>query len=77
MRFSAAMEMCIYGKHKITRPSWNGSGQYVSLGENITFIEGGVVFGCDKALIFHGKSGIQVGWLASQGDMLADDWEVL
>lgn len=78
MRFSAAIEMCIYGGHKIYRAGWNGKGQYVRLGECIDFNEG------DKrrhtgtrALIFHGTRGIQVGWLASQGDMLAEDWEVM
>lgn len=30
----------------------------------------------NKAIIFHGTNGVQVGWLASQEDMLADDWEV-
>ena len=28
----------------------------------------------DRALVFVGTRGIQVGWLASQADMLAEDW---
>jgi hypothetical protein len=28
----------------------------------------------NKALAFVGTSGVQMGWLASQADMLADDW---
>ena len=28
----------------------------------------------NKALAFVGTSGVQMGWLASQADMLAEDW---
>ena len=31
----------------------------------------------NKAIAFVGTSGVQMGWLASQADMLADDWEVV
>ena len=31
----------------------------------------------NKAISFHGTSGIQLGWLASQSDMLSEDWEVI
>ena len=82
MRFSAAIEFCIYRNKKIRRTGWNGRSQYVILGKDIAFLEPNdkcewEICECDKALIFHGTSGIQVGWLASQGDMLADDWEVI
>lgn len=30
----------------------------------------------NHVLVFHGTSGVQVGWLASQADMLAEDWVV-
>ena len=30
-----------------------------------------------QALAFVGTSGVQMGWLASQADMLADDWEIV
>lgn len=29
-----------------------------------------------KAISFVGKSGVQLGWLASQADMLAEDWRI-
>ncbi len=29
------------------------------------------------ALAFVGTSGVQLGWLASQADMLADDWVIV
>ena len=28
----------------------------------------------NKAVAFHGTSGIQLGWLVSQSDMLSNDW---
>lgn len=31
----------------------------------------------NKALAFVGTSGVQMGWLASQADMLADDWRIV
>ena len=31
----------------------------------------------NKALAFVGTSGVQMGWLASQADMLADDWKIV
>ena len=41
----------------------------------------GVIVNCDHeaignmAIAFCGTSGVQMGWLASQADMLADDWK--
>lgn len=31
----------------------------------------------NRALAFVGTSGVQMGWLASQADMLADDWTIV
>ena len=31
----------------------------------------------NKALAFVGTSGVQMGWLASQADMLAEDWYIV
>ena len=31
----------------------------------------------NNAIVFYGTSGIQVGWLASQSDMLSEDWRVV
>ena len=30
----------------------------------------------NKAIAFVGTSGVQLGWLASQADMLAEDWKI-
>ena len=31
----------------------------------------------NQAVAFCGTSGVQMGWLASQADMLANDWKVI
>ena len=31
----------------------------------------------NKAIAFVGTSGVQLGWLASQADMLAEDWKLV
>lgn len=30
----------------------------------------------NRAIAFVGTSGVQLGWLASQADMLAEDWQI-
>jgi hypothetical protein len=68
---------------KIARKGWNGKNQYVELATRISYMNArGEVVNCEheaignKALAFVGTSGVQIGWLASQADMLANDWEV-
>lgn len=70
--------------HKIARRGWNGKGQYVELATQIGYTNAkGQVINAEHiaignaALAFVGTSGVQIGWLASQADMLADDWEVV
>ena len=65
------------------RAGWNGKGQYVELASAISYkTADGTVVNVEhdaignKALAFCGTSGIQLGWLASQANMLAEDWEV-
>ena len=69
---------------RIARRGWNGKGQYVELASCISYIgSNGEVVNADhraignKALAFVGTSGVQLGWLASQADMLAEDWYVV
>lgn len=66
---------------KVKRLGWNGKEQYIGLASNISFkIPSGVIVNCEhdaignQAIAFFGTSGIQMGWLASQSDMLAEDW---
>lgn len=66
---------------KVKRIVWNGKNQYIQLATCISFkAADGTIVNCDhndignKAIAFIGTSGVQMGWLASQADMLAEDW---
>ena len=69
---------------KVQRNGWNGKRQYIELANAISYLNAdGEVVNCNhdaignKAIAFVGTSGVQMGWLASQADMLAEDWEVV
>lgn len=81
--FGSALEAAKMG-YKIARKGWNGKSQYVELADCISYrnFEGKTVNADHqaighKALAFVGTSGVQMGWLASQADMLAEDWYIL
>lgn len=81
--FGKAIELLKQGK-RVYRSGWNGKGQYIELASGISYRspEGEVVNAQhqaigNKAIAFVGTSGVQMGWLASQADMLAEDWMVL
>lgn len=83
VRFGEALRLLKQGK-KARRRGWNGKEQYIELAQNISYQNmGGEVVNCNhenignKAIAFVGTSGVQMGWLASQADMLADDWEIV
>lgn len=83
LNFGLAIEAAKKGM-KIARVGWNGKNQYVELATCIGYKDpqGNVTnpyheaIG-NKALAFVGTSGVQLGWLASQADMLADDWMIV
>jgi hypothetical protein len=65
------------------RLGWNGKRQYIELATCISYknADGEIVNAehdaiGNAAIAFVGTSGVQMGWLASQADMLATDWEV-
>ena len=83
MNFGQAIEEAKRGK-KIARKGWNGKGQYVELATNVSYKSpNGTVTNVNhkdmgnKALAFVGTSGVQLGWLASQADMLSEDWQTI
>lgn len=83
MSFGLAIEAAKKGK-KIARAGWNGKNQYVELAYGISYMNNnGEAVNVNheaignKALAFVGTSGVQMGWLASQADMLADDWKIV
>ena len=83
MNFGLALEELKKG-NKVKRSGWNGKDQYIELAERISYInskgelinEGHLNIG-NKVIAFIGTSGVQLGWLASQADMLAEDWQVI
>ena len=83
MTFGEAIENMKKGE-KVARRGWNGKKQYIQLATGISYktAQGEIVI-CEhdaignKAIAFVGTSGVQMGWLASQADMLAEDWELV
>ena len=66
---------------KVARKGWNGKKQYIQLATGISYkTADGEIVNCEHdaignmAIAFVGTSGVQMGWLASQADMLAEDW---
>lgn len=83
MTFGQAIEAAKNGK-RISRAGWNGKSQYVELATGIGYVgaDGKTVNAehaaiGNKAFAFVGTSGVQMGWLASQADMLAEDWQIV
>ena len=61
--------------------AYNGKKQYIQLATGISYkTADGKIVNCEHdaignmAIAFVGTSGVQMGWLASQADMLAEDW---
>ena len=66
---------------KVARKGWNGKKQYIQLATGISYrTADDQIVNCEHdaignmAVAFVGTSGVQMGWLASQADMLAEDW---
>ena len=80
MSFGEAIEMVKHGG-RVARLGWNGKKQYIELATSISYFnpyKGLVNVEHDDigsaAIAFVGTRGVQLGWLASQADMLAEDW---
>lgn len=83
MTFGDALEVMKQGG-RAARRGWNGKGQFVELASCVSYVNRDqMIVNVDhknignKALAFVGTSGVQLGWLASQADMLADDWYIV
>lgn len=81
MDFGKAIQLVKEGK-KVQREGWNGKNQYIELAMCISYTnaEGKIINAehnaiGNNAIAFVGTSGVQLGWLASQADMLANDWK--
>lgn len=85
MSFGLAIEAMKKGK-KVARRGWNGKGMFLFLGTDIELhteadlscvsnLEGDLTL--PSIVMKTADDHFCVGWLASQTDMLADDWEVV
>lgn len=81
--FGEAISNLKRGK-RVQRQGWNGKNQYIELATCISYkntnnetinAEHDAIG--NKAIAFVGTSGVQLGWLASQADMLAEDWKIV
>jgi len=69
--------------NRVARKGWNGKNQYIELATRISYKNSkNETINVDhenigsSAIAFIGTSGVQLGWLASQADMLANDWYI-
>lgn len=83
MNFGETIEALKKGK-RVSRTGWNGKKQYIELATAISYKNAiGDIINCNhdaignQAIAFIGTSGVQMGWLASQADMLAEDWTLV
>lgn len=81
--FGKAIQYLKEGK-RLQRQGWNGKNQYIELATNISYENSNdEIINAEhdaignKAIAFVGTSGVQIGWLASQADMLAEDWKIV
>lgn len=81
--FGTAIRYLKFGR-KVQREGWNGKNQYIELANNISYKNANdEIINAEhdaignKAIAFVGTSGVQLGWLASQADMLAEDWKLV
>ena len=91
--FGYAIAQCQFFGKKIKRAGWNGDGQYVRFETVLQFPDGKPKEGLadgekqtaeeSSCFVFHfknrhtGETGVQVGWLASQADLKANDWQII
>lgn len=83
MTIGQAIEAIKQGR-RCARKCWNGKGQYIELAKNVSYISpNGEIANVNheamgnKAVAFVGTSGVQLGWLASQADLLSEDWYIV
>lgn len=88
LNFGLALEAVKQGK-RIARYGWNGKGMYVFIapGEDVHFrtpadvselaVQPQVPVVGDMLVLRTAQGRLQPGWLASQADLLSDDWHIL
>lgn len=91
MNFGKAIEALKEGKY-VTRKGWNGKGMFLWLKpaatvkaewckdpklKNLAEANGGEIEALGTICMFTAQHKILSGWLASQTDMLAEDWVII
>ena len=84
MNFGLALEAAKDGE-RIARKGWNGKDMYVFLAYEPDFVTNADISAFDQQDVEVGdvlcmktaQNTFQLGWLASQADMLADDWYIV
>ena len=84
MNFGLALEAAKMG-YRVARQGWNGKRMYVFLAHEPDFHTDADISEFDDAAVEVGdclglrtaQGTLQLGWLASQSDMLADDWYIV
>lgn len=82
LTFGEMLEYLKQGR-KCYRRGWNDKEQYIELGTEISYLtpsgyrinSNHLTMG-SKAIVFVGTQGEQVGWFASQADILSNDWAI-
>ena len=76
MNFGQAIEALKEGK-RVARKGWNGRNMHIYLEEHLSVSLGrnGTHQYEPMIVMFTAQEKHQPGWLASQADMLADDWQ--
>lgn len=79
MLFAQALLEAINNTQCIRRSGWNGKGMHVYYEDQFTIPRGnGRARTYDPCFIMYTAHGThQPGWLASQADMRANDWEIV
>lgn len=76
MNFGQAIEEMKAGK-AVCRAGWNGKGMNLTYVQNWTFTNGVMDnFPCLPFIVMKTADEKSVPWLASQTDILAEDWEL-
>ena len=84
MTFGDALEAMKHGE-RVARKGWNGKGMYVFLAHEADFVTDADLSAFDQLEVEVGdmlvmktaQDTFQPGWLASQADMLAEDWYIV
>lgn len=86
LTFGYALDAAKAGK-KISRRGWNGKGQYVFVADEVEFhtnadiseFHGNAdgVYVSPMLVLRTAQGGMQPGWLATQSDMLSEDWYIV